>query len=97
MRTTMFYVVGVTGLALAVVFGLGAGIVWVRLAERRRLREEREARTVSDRRRPAQNPALASLPERIAGPETLDVSGGAEAGHSTSSPVTVRADHRRRR
>lgn len=83
MRTTMFYVVGVTGLALAVVFGLGVGILWVRLTERRRLREEREARIVIDRARPARTRALANLPERMAGSETLDVAGEGETRHTT--------------
>jgi hypothetical protein len=52
LRTTLFYIVGITGLALALVLALAAGSAWSYLGKRRRNREERGERFGSLRSRP---------------------------------------------
>jgi len=52
MRTSVFYIVGTTGLALALLFAFGAGAVWNHLIKRRR--------TLTD----AETPSAAFDPDR---------------------------------
>jgi hypothetical protein len=53
LRTSIFYSVGISGLALAVVLALGASVVWTYLAKRSHLREEGQERSRSRQLPPA--------------------------------------------
>lgn len=64
MRTTIFYIVGMTGLAVAVVFGLCVGVVWTYLTKRRSPREEGEERSRSRQFPPARMLPRTNTPAR---------------------------------